>query len=387
MNIAKKDELKLSRETRTVQILGFEDESSGALMPPVHFATTFARDAENYQTPQGRSYLRCDGPTQELAEQVLANLEGASEALVFSSGIAACTAPFHALKRGEQALVSKTIYHGVLSFINEFAESWGISIDYFETGNLQDLEEKLVKGKTRLVWLETPANPSWVVTDLEAAAKLAHEAGALLAVDSTAATPVLTRPLELGADLVCHSATKYLNGHSDVIAGFLAVREPSLEIWRRIREHRKFGGAILGSMEAYLLIRGMKTLHLRVHRQCENALQLARFLERQELVEQVHYPGLESNPGHPVAKRQMQGGFGGMLSFQVHGGKKKALEVLSRALVFKRATSLGGVESLIEHRKSSETLETETPDNLIRVSVGIEAVEDLLQDLERMLQA
>ena len=145
--------------------------------------------------------------------------------------------------------------------------------------------------------------------------------------------------------------------------------------------------AILGSMEAYLLIRGMKTLHLRVHRQCENALQLARFLERQEIVEKVHYPGLESNPGHPVAKRQMQGGFGGMLSFQVHGGKKKALEVLSRALVFKRATSLGGVESLIEHRKSSETLETETPDNLIRVSVGIEAVEDLLQDLERMLQA
>ena len=174
MNKAKKDELKLSRETRTVQILGFEEESSGALMPPVHFATTFARDAEHYQTPQGRSYLRCDGPTQELAEQVLADLEGASAALVFSSGIAACTAPFHALKRGEQALVSKTIYHGVLSFINEFAESWGISIDYFETGHLQDLEKKLVKGKTRLVWLETPANPSWVVTDLEAAAKLAH---------------------------------------------------------------------------------------------------------------------------------------------------------------------------------------------------------------------
>ena len=164
----------------------------------------------------------------------------------------------------------------------------------------QDLEEKLVKGKTRLVWLETPANPSWVVTDLEAAAKLAHEAGALLAVDSTAATPVLTRPLELGADLVCHSATKYLNGHSDVIAGFLAVREPSLEIWRRIREHRKFGGAILGSMEAYLLIRGMKTLHLRVHRQCENALQLARFLERQELVEQVHYPGLNRIQDTPL---------------------------------------------------------------------------------------
>ena len=387
MNKAKKDELKLSRETRTVQILGFEEESSGALMPPVHFATTFARDAEHYQTPQGRSYLRCDGPTQELAEQVLADLEGASDALVFSSGIAACTAPFHALKRGEQVLVSKTIYHGVLSFIDEFAESWGISIDYFETGHLQDLEKKLVKGKTRLVWLETPANPSWVVTDLEAAAKLAHEAGALLAVASTAATPVLTRPLELGADLVCHSATKYLNGHSDVIAGFLAVREPSLEIWRRIREHRKFGGAILGSMEAYLLIRGMKTLHLRVNRQCENALQLARFLEHQEIVEQVHYPGLNSNPGHPVAKRQMQGGFGGMLSFQIHGGKKKALEVLSRALIFKRATSLGGVESLIEHRKSSETLKTETPDNLIRVSVGIEAVEDLLQDLERMLQA
>ena len=207
-----------------------------------------------------------------------------------------------------------------------------------------------------------------------------------MAVDSTAATPVLTRPLEFGADLVCHSATKYLNGHSDVLAGFLAVRDPSLELWRKIEMHRTFGGAVLGSMEAYLLIRGMKTLHLRVRRQCQNALKLALYLEGLESVEWVYYPGLESNAGHQNAQRQMQEGFGGMLSFLVSGGREEALKVLSRAQVFKRATSLGGVESLIEHRKSSETVETETQDNLIRVSVGIEAVEGLLEDLRRMLQ-
>ena len=385
-SLQNKDEILLSAETRVVQALGFEDEASGALVPPVHFSTTFARDAEDYQTPQGRCYLRCDGATQQLAEAVLADLEGAVEARVFASGIAACTAPFHALKQGEHALVSKTLYHGVLSFIEEFSDSWGIRIDYFETGNLEELEQKLIPGETRLVWLETPANPTWAVTDLEAAAKLAHQAGALLAVDSTAATPVLTRPLELGADLVCHSATKYLNGHSDVLAGFLAVRDPALELWRRIEMHRTFGGAVLGSMEAYLLIRGMKTLHLRVRRQCQNALKLALYLEGLESVEWVYYPGLESNAGHQIAQRQMQEGFGGMLSFLVSGGREEALKVLSRAQVFKRATSLGGVESLIEHRKSSETVETETPDNLIRVSVGIEAVEDLLEDLWRMLQ-
>jgi cystathionine gamma-synthase len=385
-NQSKGNTISMSRETRTVQALGFEDESSGALVPPVHFSTTFARDAEDYQTPQGRSYLRCDGATQELAEAILADLESAEESMVFSSGIAACTAPFHGLKQGEHALISRTLYHGVLSFVKEFSESWGILIDYFETGNLEELEQKLIPGKTQLVWLETPANPTWAITDLETAAKLTHQAGALLAVDSTVATPVLTRPLELGADLVCHSATKYLNGHSDVLAGFLAVRDPSLELWRRVKMHRKFGGTVLGSMEAFLLIRGMKTLHLRVQRQSQNALELARYLEAQGSINWVFYPGLESNPGYPIAKKQMQGGFGGMLSFLVSGGKKEALEVLSRAQVFKRATSLGGVESLIEHRKSSETVETETPDNLIRMSVGIEAVEDLLEDLRRMLQ-
>lgn len=374
----------LKPETLAAQALGLEDDATGSIVPPIHLSTTYARD-DDYEKKHGRSYIRDQGPTQQHAEQLVAALEGGSQALSFSSGIAACTAAFHALKRGERTAVSRTIYHGVLSWLEVFAEDRGLGVDFFDAGDLEGLKLAVKGGDTRLVWLETPANPTWAVTDIRAASDIAHEAGAMVAVDSTAATPVLTRPLELGADFVCHSATKFLNGHSDVIGGMLVAGDPASVLWERINNHRLYAGPILGSFEAFLLTRGMRTLYLRVRRQCENAITIARFLETHPKVERVHYPGLQSFPGHEIAMQQMDGGFGGMLSFQVPGGRVEAIDVAKRARVFKRATSLGGVESLIEHRKSSESDVTSTPENLIRMSSGIEDVGDLMADLDQML--
>ena len=375
---------RLKPETLAAQALGIEDEVTGAIVPPIHLSTTYARD-DGYEKRQGRSYIRDQGPSQQHAEQVVAALEGGAEAFSFSSGIAACTAAFHALKKGERAAVSRTIYHGVLSWLEIFAEDRGLGVDYFDAGDLDGLRSAVAAGDTRLVWLETPANPTWAVTDIRAAAEIAHHAGAKVAVDSTAATPVLTRPLELGADLVCHSATKFLNGHSDVIGGMLVTGEPQSELWQRIYHHRLYAGPILGSFEAFLLTRGIRTLYLRVVRQCENALKIARYLETHPNVEATHYPGLQSFPGHEIAMQQMNGGFGGMLSFQVLGGRAEAIQTANAAKLFKRATSLGGVESLIEHRKSSESDVTSTPENLIRMSCGIEDADDLIADLDHML--
>ncbi len=371
-------------ETLAAQALGWEDAETGAVVPPIHVATTYARD-EHYEKTQGRSYIRDQGPTQEHAEQVIATLEGGADALTFGSGIAACTAPFHALFAGDGVAVSRTIYHGVLSWLEMFGAERGLNIEYFDTGNLDQLRDILKRGNTKLVWLETPANPTWIITDIAQAAEMAHEMGAMVAVDSTVATPVLTRPIEHGADFVCHSATKFLNGHSDVLAGALVAADAENPLWQRIRQHRVYAGPVLGPFEAYLLTRGMRTLFLRVPKQSENALIIARYLDTHPNVEIVHYPGLQSFPGHEIATRQMIGGFGGMLSFQVPGGRDEAIQVARHARIFKRATSLGGVESLLEHRKSSESDVTDTPENLIRVSTGIEHPDDLMADLEQML--
>ncbi len=373
----------LSPETLAAQALGWEDESTGAVVPPVQFATTFTR-REDYG-PRDNVYIRPDCPTAAHAEALLCALEGADAALSFGSGMAACTAAFHALQAGDHVVCARTVYHGVIAWLEHFAEARGISYSFFPNNDLAALKAAMQPGKTKLVWIETPANPMWSVIDIAQAARIAHDGGAALGVDSTCATPVLTRPLELGADLVCHAATKYLAGHSDVLAGMLACREKS-PLWERIVAHRKFAGPMLGAMEAYLLIRGMRTLYLRVERQCENAMKLAQFLKDHPKVETVRYPGLQDDPGHAVAAAQMQGGFGGMLSFQPRGGKEEAIKLVLACRLLKPATSLGGVESLIEHRKTSEHgIVTETPDNLIRVSAGIERADDLIADLDQAL--
>ena len=370
-------------QTLAAQALGQEDKETGAVVKPIHLSTTYAREPD-YTLPKDISYIRDHGPTQSHVEELLKELEGGADCLSFSSGLAACTAAFHGLKLGDHVLVSDTIYHGVLTWLEEFADSRGLEYTLFEAGNLDQFSRAIRPGKSKLVWLETPANPTWAVTDIAAFTELAHQHDVLVAVDSTCATPALTNPIKLGADFVCHSATKYLNGHSDVLAGMLVAAEDS-DLWQRVRQHRLFAGCTLGSLDAYLLMRGMRTLFVRVQRQCENALAVAKFLSAHPAVEKVHYPGLESDPGHVIASRQMSGGFGGMLSFLVPGGRKEAIAVVSRAKVLKRATSLGGVESLLEHRKTSESDVTNTPENLIRVSIGIEHVDDLIDDFRQML--
>jgi cystathionine gamma-synthase len=304
--------------------------------------------------------------------------------LLFSSGMAAAAAVFQSLPRDAHAVAPRVMYWGLRRWLKNFAEGWGIEVDFVDATSLDALRAALRPGRTRLVWTETPANPLWSVTDIAGAAELAHAAGALLAVDSTAATPVLTRPLALGADLVMHSATKYLNGHSDVVAGSLTTGSKDA-FWERLCAARSGGGAILGSFEAYLLLRGMRTLFPRVERACGSAQHIAEALAAHPRVAEVLYPGLPSHPGHPVAARQMSGGFGGMLSIRVKGGAEAAIAAAAKVEVWQRATSLGGVESLIEHRASIEGPDSPAAPDLLRLSVGIEDPADLIADLESAL--
>jgi cystathionine gamma-synthase len=349
----------------------------------MHTATTFLRDPDN-QYRRWRSYGRADNPGYDQPQALLTALEGGAASLLFSSGMAAAAAVFQCLPRNAHVVAPRVMYWGLRSWLKNFAEPWGIEVEFADTTSLDALRRAVHAGRTRLVWIETPANPLWSVTDIAGAAEIAHAAGALLAVDSTAATPVLTRPLALGADLVMHSATKYLNGHSDVIAGTLTtVREDAF--WARLRAARSSGGAILGSFEAYLLLRGMRTLFPRVERACRSAQQMSEVLSYNPGVLEVLYPGLPAHAGHAVAVRQMSGGFGGMLSVRVRGGADAAIAVAARVGLWKRATSLGGVESLIEHRASVEGPDSPAPPDLLRLSVGIEDPQDLLADLETSL--
>ena len=331
-----------------------------------------------------RSYSRDHNPTYDLAEKMLCRLEGGHDALLFSSGMAAAAAVFQSLKPGDHVVYPKVMYWGLRGWLLEFAKRWGLILVPFDATDPDDLGRQVQPGVTRLVWIETPCNPTWDVINIEAAAKLAHNAGAQLAVDSTVATPVLTRPLELGADIVMHSATKYLNGHGDVLAGALVTKDDS-QLWSDVKTHRAETGAIPGSLDAWLLQRGMRTLFLRVSNASSSALAIARHFEGHPALAAVAYPGLESHPGHEVAKKQMHGGFSGMLSFLVNGDEQDALRFVSRCQVFIRATSLGGVESLIEHRYSIEGPDSPIPKNLVRLSVGAEHVDDLIADLEQAL--
>jgi cystathionine gamma-synthase len=371
--------------TLAAQALGSIDSSTGAVVLPLHTATTFLRDPDN-QYRRGRSYGRADNPSYDQPEALLTALEGGAASLLFSSGMAAAAAVFQSLPRDAHVVAPNVMYWGLRSWLKNFADAWGIEVEFVDATSHDALRRAVRTGRTHLVWIETPANPLWSVTDIAGAADIAHNAGALLAVDSTVATPVLTRPLALGADLVMHSATKYLNGHSDVIAGSLTTAREDA-VWSRLCSARSSGGAILGSFEAYLLLRGMRTLYPRVERACRSAQQTAEALSNNSRVLEVLYPGLPGHPGHGIAKRQMFGGFGGMLSLRVRGGAEAAIAVAARLEIWKRATSLGGVESLIEHRASVEGADSPVPPDLLRLSVGIEDPGDLIADLEAALSA
>jgi len=378
------DKNSLSRETRNAQALHHVDAATGAVSPAIHPSTTYVRD-ENYELINERhSYGRAENPTFGLAEKVLADLEGAPSAILLSSGMAAAMAVVQALKPGDRIVVPMVMYWGLRNWLTRFCENWGLGLDLFDAAEPGSLAGVVRKGRTKLVWIETPTNPTWDIVDIAAAADVAHAAGAVLAADSTVSTPVLTQPIKHGADIVIHSATKYLNGHCDVVAGAIVTAKED-DFWEQICHVRSESGAILGSFEAWLLQRGMRTLFLRVHRASDSAMTIARHFDGHSGIEEVLYPGLPSHPGHEIAARQMNGGFGGMLSIKAKGGAAGALDVAKRCKVFARATSLGGVESLIEHRYSIEGDKSPIPMNLLRLSVGIESVDDLIADLEQAL--
>nr|WP_245516760.1 aminotransferase class V-fold PLP-dependent enzyme [Methylobacterium segetis] len=366
--------------------MGRIDPVTRGVVPPLHVSTTFIRDPDNAYS-SGFAYARPDNATVREAESVIAMLEGAQAgALLFGSGMAAATAVFTALEPGDHVVAPKVMYWALRRWLREEAPRRTFAIDFVDADDLDALRAAMRPGRTKLVWIETPGNPLWTVTDIAAAADIAHAAGARLAVDSTAASPVHTRPLALGADIVMHSATKILNGHSDVVAGVLAAGRADA-FWERIGAIRANGGAILGPFEAYLLMRSLRTLPLRAAAQSASALDLARRLRRHAFVASILSPGLPDDPGHAVAARQMEGGFGYMLSIRVRGGEEAAIGTAARVRLWKRATSLGGVESLIEHRASVEGPGSPCPPDLLRLSTGIEDPADLYRDLDAALWA
>lgn len=379
------DDARPAPATRTAQALHFTEPGTGAVTPSIQPAVTYARGADH--ALRGHHMYRRDGnPTTSHAEAVIADLEGATEALLFASGMSAATAVLDALDAGAHVVVPRVMYHGVREQVMIAAGKGRLRVDEYDAGDLDGLRSALRPQETRLVWVETPNNPDWAVTDIAAASAIARKAGALLVTDCTATPPCATRALDLGADISLHSGTKYLGGHSDVTAGALSVRDPG-PIWETIAHLRKLQGTVLHSFDAWLLIRGMRTLFLRYDRATETALALARHFEGHPALESVLYPGLPSHPGHEIAARQTGGRFGGMLSLIVRGHEQTAIDVVRACRVFYPATSLGGVESLIEHRKTVSGEGFPVHPRLLRLSIGIEEARDLVADLEQALAA
>ncbi|MCH7555070.1 MAG: PLP-dependent transferase [Proteobacteria bacterium] len=371
-------------ETLAAQALGWDEPAFHGIVPPIYPSTTYARPADD-QGRHGRMYSRDANPTYDQAEALLNALEGGAGCRLFSSGMAAASAVFQTLGPGDHVVVPTVTYHGVRTWLKEQSMRWGLGVDFVANGDLEALAAAMRPGETKLVWLETPCNPMWDIADIAASAAIAHGAGARLAVDSTVASPVLTNPLEHGADIVMHSATKYLNGHSDVLGGALVTAADD-DHWKAIGEYRHIGGAVLGPFEAWLLLRGMRTLYIRMRACSASAQAIAEHFHGHPKIARVLYPGLAGHPGHDLAARQMKGGFGGMLSLRIAGGPAAALRLSGACRLFKRATSLGGVESLIEHRAGIEPPDSPVPPDLLRLSVGIEDTDDLIADLERGLK-
>ncbi len=370
-------------ESLLAQACHYIDTATGGINPPMQSSTTFVRDS-NYQLIGNQSYSRSGSPTYDQLEKVMAMLDGGEAAMCFASGMAAIAAVFETVNINEHIVAPRVMYHGAQDWLRRISTKRAIGLSFFEAGDLHDLEQAVQPGKTSVVWIETPVNPTWTVIDIAAAAEIAHKAGAILAVDCTVATPLTTKALEFGADIVFHSATKYLNGHSDVLAGMLVTARLD-ERWEEIKFVRTHAGAVLGSFEAWQLLRGMRTLFIRFEKASSSALKIAQHFENHPAIEQVLYPGLASHPGHEIAKRQMQNGFGGMLSFLVKGDAEQTRQIASATQLFLPATSLGGVESLIEHRATVEGPHSLVPGNLLRLSIGIENCDDLIADLEQAL--
>lgn len=357
------------------------DPATGAVTEPIHLSTTFEREADG-SYPHGFLYSRNHNPNRNGLEAALAALEGGSSSAAFGSGLAAVTAIIQGLKPGDHVVAPSDIYHGTANVLKHLFAKWQVSASFVDMTDLDGVR-RATQPNTRIVWIETPSNPLIQCVDIAAIADIAHRGGARAVADNTFASPALQRPLDLGCDLVMHATTKYLGGRSDVLGG-VAITRANDEAFAQIRSAQLFGGAVPSPFDCWLIMRSLPTLPYRMRAHCANASKIAAFLSSHPKVSAVHYPGLESSPFHALARRQMSG-FGGMLSFEAKGGKDAAMALAAQVEVFTRATSLGGVESLIEHRASIEGPESKTPQGLLRVSVGLEHVDDLVEDLAQAL--
>jgi cystathionine gamma-synthase len=368
-------------ETLLVHAGHAPDPATGAVSPPIHLSTNFAREPDG-SLPHGFLYARSENPTRLMLERALAPLEGGAVAFAFASGMAATTAVLQSLQAGDHVIAPNDAYYGTGKVLREVFGRWGLASSFVDLTDPGAVARALTP-RTRLVWMETPSNPALAVTDVAAVCRLAREAGALAVCDNTWATPLLQRPLDLGADVAMHASTKYLAGHGDVTGGALVLREDG-DLAARIRVVQTVGGAVPSPFDCWLVRRGIRTLAYRMRGHCDNAERVAEFLAAHRAVETVHYPGLPDDPGHAVAKVQMRR-YGGMVSARIRGGAGPALGVVSRVRLFTRATSLGGPESLIEHRASSEGPGSTTPPGLLRMSIGLEHPDDLIEDLDQAL--
>lgn len=374
-----------SAATLAARAGGFVDEASGGVVPPLQPSTTFIRD-ENYElSVDGNSYGRDNNDQVRLAESILCKLEGGDESLLFASGMAAISSLLSSLKAGQKLLIQSGIYWGTTHWVRNFCAYRDVALVEADASVTDDFCQTIAQEKPDIVFVETPSNPWLKSVDVAKVSEAVKSVSSVLAVDATAATPILMKPLELGADIVVHSATKAINGHSDVLAGVLTCADKESKLWQFCKAERHGAGAILSAQSAWMLIRGMRTLPLRIERMCENAMKIAEALEANANVEAVWYPGLASHEGHAVAAKQMSGGFGYLMSFLVKGGRDEALTFCRHLNGIHRATSLGGTESLVEHRHTIEGHLTDCPPNLIRLSVGIEDANDLISELEAAL--
>jgi cystathionine gamma-synthase len=368
-------------ETRAVHAGRKPEGGSRDVTPAIHMSTTYQKAADG-SLPGGFLYSRTDNPNRAALEEALTSLEEGAAALAFSSGNAASLALLHALAPGDHVIVDEFVYYGTAILLSNLLESWGLKHTLV---NMQDATavERAMTPATRLIWVETPSNPLLHIIDIRAIVAIAKKAGALVACDNTWATPLLQLPLQLGVDVVMHSVTKYLSGHTDVLSGALIFREAG-PLVEKVRSIQRDGGSVPSPFECWLTLRGLQTFPLRVRAQSQSARDIAQFLAEQPQIEAVHYPGLPSHPGHKIAASQMSG-FGGMLSIQVKGGQTEAFKLASGVKLFTHATSLGGPHSLIEHRASVEGVATRSPVNLLRLSIGLEHPDDLIEDLDQAL--
>ena len=368
-------------ETLAVHAGHAVDVGTGAVTEAIHLSTTFERDADGGYS-RGFLYSRNHNPNRNGLEAALAALEGGAASAAFSSGLAAVTAIFQGLKPGDHVIAPADIYHGTANVLKHLFAKWGVAASFVDMTDLDGVRNALIP-QTKLIWIETPSNPLLRCVDIMAIAEIAHQHGARAIADNTFASPVLQQPLALGCDMVMHATTKYLGGRSDVLGGAVVSRRDD-EQFAQLRTAQLFGGAVPSPFDCWLVMRSLPTLPYRMQAHCANAQKVAGFLQKHAQVSAVHYPGLPDNPFHAVASRQMSG-FGGMLSFEVKGGKDAAMALAAHVEIFTRATSLGGVESLIEHRASIEGPESKTPQGLLRVSIGLENADDLIDDLSSAL--